>query len=74
VLASKVGQVVVVVRANETPQHAVLTALEKLDHRKAIGCVLNQSYGAPELSDTYGYYGYGDPLDEPEAREAQSPQ
>jgi len=65
VLASKVGQVVVVVRANETPQHAVLAALEKLDPTKAIGCVLNQSYGAPELADGYGYYGYGEPSPEP---------
>lgn len=63
VLASKIGQVVVVVRANETPREAVLAALEKLDPEKAIGCVLNQSRGAVESSEAYGYgyYGYGDP-------------
>jgi exopolysaccharide/PEP-CTERM locus tyrosine autokinase len=67
VLASKVGQVVVVVRANETPQQAVLAALEKLDPTKAIGCVLNQSWGASEHADGYGYYGYGDAAPEAEA-------
>ncbi len=60
VLASKVGQIVVVVRANETPQHDVVAALQQLDSTKAIGCVLNQSWGASEHSANYGYYGYGD--------------
>lgn len=60
VLASKVGQIVVIVRANETPQHAVLAALDRLDQSKAIACVLNQSFGSPELTDSYGYYGYGE--------------
>jgi len=58
VLASKVGQVVVVVKANQTPQDAVMTALEKLDPDKAVGCVLNQSW-ASEDAEGYGYYGYG---------------
>jgi exopolysaccharide/PEP-CTERM locus tyrosine autokinase len=61
VLASKVGQIVVVVRANETPQHAVVAALQQLDTAKAVGCVLNQSWGAAEHGDNYGTYGYGDP-------------
>jgi exopolysaccharide/PEP-CTERM locus tyrosine autokinase len=60
VLASKVGQVVVVVRANDTRQQAVLAALEKLDQTKAIGCVLNQSWGTPEHEGSYGHYGYGE--------------
>ncbi len=60
VLASKVGQIVVVVRASETPQSAVLAAIEKLDHTKPIGCVLNQSWGAGEISEGYGNYAYGD--------------
>jgi len=59
VLASKVGQVVFVVKANQTPQDAVKAALEKIDHTKAIGCVLNQSWGTPATADGYGYYGYG---------------
>ena len=58
-LASKVGQVVVVVKANDTPQDAVMAALEKLDPAKAIGCVLNQSWSTQEAVDGYGYYGYG---------------
>lgn len=60
VLASQVGQVVVVVRANVTPQQAVLAALDRLDQTKAIGCVLNQSWGTSEAGEGYGYYGYGD--------------
>lgn len=60
VLAANVGQVVVVVRANDTPQDAVKAALEKLDQTKAIGCVLNQSWGSVEFGDGYGSYGYGD--------------
>jgi exopolysaccharide/PEP-CTERM locus tyrosine autokinase len=70
VLASQVGQVVMVVRANSTPQQAVRAALEKLDPEKAINCVLNQTSGS-DLTESYGYYGnygaYGDvpPLPEP---------
>ena len=67
VLASKVGQIVVVVRANETPRVAVTAALEKLDQSKAIGCVLNQSWAAGGLADHYGYYGYG--YGDPEAED-----
>jgi Mrp family chromosome partitioning ATPase len=63
VLASQVGQVAMVVRANSTPQQAVRAALEKLDPEKAINCVLNQTSGS-ELTESYGYYGnygaYGD--------------
>jgi hypothetical protein len=39
----------------------VITALEKLDTSKAIGCVLNQSWGAAEFADGYGYYGDAEP-------------
>jgi exopolysaccharide/PEP-CTERM locus tyrosine autokinase len=59
VLASKVGQVVFVVKANQTPQDAVKAALEKVDNAKAIGCVLNQSWGTQATAEGYGYYGYG---------------
>ena len=58
VLASKVGQVVLVVKANDTPQDAVVGAIEKLDPAKAIGCVLNQSWNAQDVQG-YGYYGLG---------------
>jgi exopolysaccharide/PEP-CTERM locus tyrosine autokinase len=59
VLASKVGQVVLVVKANETPREAVMASLEKLDPGKPIGCILNQSWGTQERAEGYGYYGYG---------------
>ena len=61
VLASKAGQVVFVVKANQTPQDAVKVALEKVDHTKAIGCVLDQSWGAETPGEGYGYYGSGGP-------------
>jgi Mrp family chromosome partitioning ATPase len=54
-LAAHVGQVALVVRANATPQQAVLAAVDRLDPAKAIACVLNQSYGA-ELGQNYGSY------------------
>jgi protein-tyrosine kinase len=59
-LASKVGQIVFLVKANQTPQDAVLAAIEKLDPAKAIGCVLNQSWSTQDRGDGYGYYGFGD--------------
>jgi len=66
-LASQVGQVLMVVRADNTPQQSVLAALEKLDPEKAINCVLNQTSGA-DLSESYGYYGdYGDVPPSPES-------
>jgi len=65
-LASQVGQVVMVVRADSTPQQSVLAALEKLDPEKAINCVLNQTSGT-DISESYGYYGsYGDLPQSPE--------
>ena len=55
-LASQVGQVLMVVRADSTQQQSVLAALDKLDPEKAINCVLNQASGAG-LSESYDYYG-----------------
>jgi protein-tyrosine kinase len=49
------GQVVLVVRAGETPRHAVHAALALFDTQQAGGVVLNQVPG----SSTEGYYGYG---------------
>lgn len=64
-LAAQVGQVLMVVRADSTPQQSILAALEKLDPEKAINCVLNQTSGA-DLSESYGYYGsYGDAPESP---------
>jgi receptor protein-tyrosine kinase len=59
ILAAKVGQVVFLVKANQTPQDAVTAALEKLDPAKAIGCVLNQSWSIRDLGEGYAYYGFG---------------
>ena len=65
-LAAQVGQILMVVRADSTPQQAVLAALDKLDPEMAINCVLNQTSGA-DLSESYGYYGnYGDVPPSPE--------
>ncbi len=58
-LAAHVGQIAVVVRANETPREAVLTAIQKLDSAKAIACILNRNAEAAD-SPSYGYYGYGE--------------
>ena len=58
VLASQMGQIVLVVCAGVTPQDAVLEAIESLDPKKAISIVLNQSsrgFG----NEGYGGYGYG---------------
>jgi protein-tyrosine kinase len=58
-LAAHVGQIAVVVRANETPRQAVLAALEKLGDQQAIACIVNQGYG-PAAGLGYGDYGdYG---------------
>lgn len=66
-LASQVGQVLMVVRADSTEQQSVLAALDKLDPEKAVNCVLNRTSGA-DRSESYGYYGdYGDVPPSPES-------
>jgi receptor protein-tyrosine kinase len=56
-LAHWVGQIVVVVRADQTPRRAVLDSIEQLGTDKSISLVLNQSKDV-----TPGYYhGYGTP-------------
>jgi capsular exopolysaccharide synthesis family protein len=54
VLASMVGQVAFVVKANETKEKEFISAIERLDHSKYVGLVLNQSSEEAEN----GYYGY----------------
>lgn len=56
VLATLAGQVVMVVKASETPQEIVLRAVETLPDDKAVSLVLNQVLSVPERS--YGHYGY----------------
>jgi len=58
VLASLMGQIVVIVCAGVTPQRAVLEAVENLDPKKAISLVLNK-FGKGISVDGYGGYGYG---------------
>jgi protein-tyrosine kinase len=54
-LAQALGQVVLVVRAGETPQQAVLDAVERLGEGKRVAVVLNQSVTRPR--DRYPFYG-----------------
>ena len=57
VMSSLMGQIVLVVRADFTPQQAVLQSLETLGQRAGVNVVLNQVRGA--WGDRYyGYYGY----------------
>ena len=58
VLANLMGQIVVIVCAGQTPQHALLEALDGLDESKAINLVLNQA-SSGSGAESYGYYGYG---------------
>jgi Mrp family chromosome partitioning ATPase len=58
------GQVVLVVRAGETPRQAVQAAIGMFDEKQAGGVILNQV----EVGFTEGYYGYaayGAPADAP---------
>jgi Mrp family chromosome partitioning ATPase len=57
-LASQVGQIVLVVHANRTPQHAVLQARDKLDESKAISVLLNQGDADRHLGTYGGYHSY----------------
>ncbi len=55
VLASLVGQVVLVIESEITPQHVVQEAIGKLDACDVIGCVLNKT----NKGFGFSYYGYG---------------
>lgn len=60
VLASLFGQVVLVVKANKTPQQAVLEAVRIIGEGPRVGLVLNQASVAGPSGYYYGYgYGYG---------------
>jgi len=59
VLASLAGQVVVVVKASDTPQEVVLRAVEAITEEKPVSLVLNQVLSAPERHYGYYYGGYG---------------
>jgi protein-tyrosine kinase len=54
-LVKVAGQVVIVVRAGQTPRHAVQEAVALFDEQQAGGVVLNQV----RVNERDGYYGYG---------------
>jgi protein-tyrosine kinase len=54
-LVKLAGQVVLVIRAGETPRHAVQAAIGMFDEKQAGGVILNQV----TVGFTEGYYGYG---------------
>ncbi|CAL1239518.1 XrtA-associated tyrosine autokinase [Candidatus Methylocalor cossyra] len=62
VLASLVGQVILVVEADTTPQYVVQEAVAKLESCEIVGCVLNKTkkgFGFNYYGYLYGYgYGY----------------
>ena len=58
VLATLVGQIVMVVCAGQTPQQAVLSAIDLVDENKALNLILNQSRQTG-TGEYYGNYGYG---------------
>lgn len=58
VLAGLVGQIILIVQADKTPQPAVQEAIGLLDPTKAINLVLNQSRTLPGSHYHGGYYGY----------------
>jgi exopolysaccharide/PEP-CTERM locus tyrosine autokinase len=57
-LVQVVGQILVVVRAEWTPQPVLLDALENLQDHPAVSLMLNQSMRSE--TSAYYYYGYGD--------------
>lgn len=63
VLASVAGQVVLVVKASDTPQEVVMRAVEAVADDKPVSLILNQVLSAPErhYGYYYGGYGYGHP-------------
>ena len=56
-LAQVAGQILVVVRADQTPQHVVFDALETLGEGKPVSLVLNQSMKQPHAGYYYQYGG-----------------
>ena len=67
VLATYVGQIVVVVEAGVTPRNILLEAIELLDHSKAINLVMNKNRYMLGVGDYYSAY-------EPYGRAAEQPQ
>jgi exopolysaccharide/PEP-CTERM locus tyrosine autokinase len=60
VLASLVGQVVMVIESDSTAQHLVSEAAEKLASCEVVGCVLNKSRSGFGMGYYYGYGNYAE--------------
>jgi len=58
VLAGHMGQIVVVVEAQTTTQHAVNEALQKLEGFKNVNLIYNKTRDIPGIEETYDYH-YG---------------
>jgi receptor protein-tyrosine kinase len=56
VLAGIVGQVLLVVEAEKTPQHVVRESLHALGERVRVGLILNKSNQREDADYGYGYY------------------
>ena len=54
-LTEVAGQILLVVRADQTPQHVVLEAIETLAESKSVSLVLNQSMKQPHAGYYYRY-------------------
>jgi protein-tyrosine kinase len=57
VLAAHMGQIVMVVEAEKTPQVALKEALAQIESCEVIGMVLNKTTTLPGANYYYGYYG-----------------
>jgi receptor protein-tyrosine kinase len=71
VLAQRMGQTLLVVEANKTPQDAVGQALGQLDGCANVSVMLNKATGKDASGYSYGY-GYGDAQDR-YGRELEAP-
>jgi exopolysaccharide/PEP-CTERM locus tyrosine autokinase len=56
VLASHMGQIAVVVEAEQTTQHAVLEALAQLEGCSNVNLIYNKSRDYPAIDQAYGYH------------------
>jgi len=59
VLATQLGQIIVVTRANSTAQSSVLDACGRLDPNIPVSLILNQASARESSVTAGGYYGYG---------------
>ncbi len=60
VLTGLVGQIVMVVEANRTPQSLIKEALSRVEFVEIVGFVLNKTHYSSRSKSYYGgYYGYG---------------